>query len=109
MYFHFAIWLCTIFPVLSVRQVQMCIRDSKDRGLSQLSRINEICVFCVNPRSGMCLLVKELISCQQQRHHRVEEVAGGGQRVSHRQMPVVVGVLVVPIDHEAVATTTGIV
>ena len=34
--------------------------------------------------------------------HRVEEVAGGGQRVSHRQMPVVVGVLVVPLDHEAV-------
>ena len=30
--------------------------------------------------------------------NRVEEVAGGGQRVSQRQMPVVVGVLVVPLD-----------
>ena len=29
--------------------------------------------------------------------NRVEEVAGGGQRVSQRQMPVVVGVLVVPL------------
>ena len=53
----------------------MRIIVNEERGLSQRSRINVICVFCVNPRSGICLLTKELISClQQQRHllqHRV--------------------------------------
>jgi trehalose-6-phosphate synthase len=50
----------------------MRIIVNEERGLSQRSRINVICVFCVNPRSGMCLLVKELISCQQQRQHLLQ-------------------------------------
>ena len=34
--------------------------------------------------------------------HRIQEIARGGYRVSHCQMPVVVGVLVVSLHHEAV-------
>ena len=35
---------------------------------------------------------------------RIEEVQGGGMGVRHRQMPVVVGVLVVTLHHEAVVS-----
>ena len=34
--------------------------------------------------------------------HRVQEVSGGSHRISHCQMSVVIGVLVVPLYHEAV-------
>lgn len=64
------------FDVIICRAAKFFILHSsflikkKKRGLSQLSRINEICVFCVNPRSGICSLPEEeLISCQQQRQH----------------------------------------
>ena len=46
----------------------MRIVVNEERGLPQRSRINVICVFCVNPRSGICFLTKELISCLQQQH-----------------------------------------
>ena len=50
----------------------MRILVNEERGLPQRSRINVICVFCVNPRSGICFLTKELISCLQQQRHLLQ-------------------------------------